>query len=63
MKNYPEVFAVSDKKIVKTSSGFALYTPQEVKELQNAGKISIEYPMIKGGRDLTQKPILVLKEE
>ena len=62
MKNYPNVFAVSDKIIVKKETGYALYSSREVKELQKAGKISIEYPMIKGGRDLTQKPVLVLNE-
>ena len=65
MKNYPDVFAVSDKRMVKKADGsFALYTAEEVKELSNAGKITIEYPKSKGGRiaDLTQKPVLVLNE-
>jgi len=65
MKNYPDVFAVSDKRMVKKMDGsFALFSAVEVKELTQEGKISIEYPMSKGGRimDLTQKPVLVLNE-
>mmetsp|Transcript_15605 Transcript_15605/g.33804 ORF Transcript_15605/g.33804 Transcript_15605/m.33804 type:complete len:183 (-) Transcript_15605:228-776(-) len=65
MKNYPDVFAVSGKKMVKKMDGsFALYSSEEVKELTQEGKINIEYPKSKGGRivDLTQKPILVLNE-
>ena len=65
MKNYPEVFAVSDKKMVKKLDGsYALFSAKEVDNLNKAGKIRIEYPTSKGGRiaDLTQKPILVLNE-
>lgn len=65
MKNYPDVFAVSDKKMIKKSDGsFALYSSDEVAKLTQEGKIKIEYPMSKGGRiaDLTQKPVLVLNE-
>jgi len=65
MKNYPDVFAVSDKKMVKKLDGsFALYSAEEVRDLTQQGKIMIEYPKSKGGRiaDLTQKPILVLNE-
>lgn len=65
MKNYPDVFAVSDKRMVRKADGsFALFSMEEMKELRNAGKIKIEYPKTKGGTisDLTQKPILVLKE-
>ncbi|EED88065.1 predicted protein [Thalassiosira pseudonana CCMP1335] len=65
MKNYPDVFAVSDKRMVKRQDGsFVLYSLEEVKEMTNQGKIAIEYPKTKGGRvaDLTQKPVLVLKE-
>jgi len=65
-RNYPDVFAAaSDKRLVKRLDGrFVLYSPEEVKELTNAGKITIEYPTTKGGRvaDLTQKPVLVLNE-
>jgi hypothetical protein len=67
MKNYPDVFAVSDRKMVRRAKdgSYALYTPEEVKELTNGGKIKLEYPMSKGGRiaDLTQRPVLVLVEE
>eukprot|EP00584_Thalassiosira_punctigera_P008241 CAMPEP_0172545828 /NCGR_PEP_ID=MMETSP1067-20121228/15689_1 /TAXON_ID=265564 ORGANISM="Thalassiosira punctigera, Strain Tpunct2005C2" /NCGR_SAMPLE_ID=MMETSP1067 /ASSEMBLY_ACC=CAM_ASM_000444 /LENGTH=179 /DNA_ID=CAMNT_0013332653 /DNA_START=58 /DNA_END=597 /DNA_ORIENTATION=- len=65
MKNYPDVFAVSDKRMVKKTDGsFALYSAEEVKDLTQRGKITIEYPKSKGGRiaDLTQKPVLVLNE-
>jgi hypothetical protein len=65
MKNYPDVFAVSDKRMVKRTDGtYALYSADEVSNLTKAGKITIEYPTSKGGRiaDLTQKPILVLNE-
>lgn len=65
MKNYPDVFAVSDKKMIKRPDGtFALYSSDEVAKLTQEGKIKIEYPMSKGGRiaDLTQKPVLVLNE-
>ena len=65
MKNYPDVFAVSDKRMVKRTDGtYALYSADEVSNLTKAGKTTIEYPTSKGGRiaDLTQKPILVLNE-
>lgn len=51
--------------MVKRLDGtFALYSPEEVKELSKEGKITIEYPKTKGGQitDLTQKPVLVLNE-
>lgn len=63
MKNYPDVFAVSDKRMVKKADGsFALYSTEEVAKLTQEGRIKIEYPTSKGGRiaDLTQKPVLVL---
>jgi len=67
MKNYPDVFAVSDRKLVRRAKdgSFALYTPEEVRERTKSGKIRMEYPRSKGGRiaDLTQKPVLVLVEE
>ena len=65
MKNYPDVFALDDKRMVKKVDGsFALYSPEEVRDLRQEGKINIEYPKSKGGRiaDLTQKPVLVLNE-
>jgi len=65
MKNYPDVFAVSNKKMVKKMDGsFALFSTEEVAKLSQEGKLTIEYPKSKGGRinDLTQKPVLVLKE-
>ena len=65
MKNYPDVFAVSDKQLIKKMDGsFALYSSEEVQQLSRQGKIQMEYPKSKGGRivDLTQKPIKVLVE-
>ena len=65
MKNYPDVFAVSDKRMVKKPDGsFALYSTEEVNRMTQEGRVTIEYPKSKGGRiaDLTQKPVLVLKE-
>jgi hypothetical protein len=65
MRNYPDVFAVSDKRMVMKSDGsFVLFSPGEVTDLVNNGKITIEYPKTMGGRvaDLTQKPVLVLKD-
>ncbi|KAL3804584.1 hypothetical protein ACHAWO_012259 [Cyclotella atomus] len=65
MRNYPDVFAVSDKRMVMKSDGsFELFSPGEVADLVNNGKITIEYPKTMGGRvvDLTQKPVLVLKD-
>ncbi len=63
MKNYPDVFAVSDKRLVMKKDGsFALFSPEEVREMTQSGKITIKHPTTKGGRvsDLTQKPVLVL---
>jgi hypothetical protein len=65
MKNYPGVFAVDDKQMVqKVDGSFALFSADEMRDLVEEGKISREYPTSKGGRiaDLTQKPMLVLKE-
>ena len=65
-KNYPDVFAVSDQKMVRKANGmgYVLYTTEEVQTLRDDGKIRLEYPKAMGGRvtDLTRKPILVLVE-
>lgn len=51
MKNYPDVFAVDGKKMVKKNDGsFALYDTNELARLSNEGRIVIEYPKSKGGR-------------
>ncbi len=67
MKNYPDVFAVYDKRMVRRAKDgtYALYTADEVRGMTADGKIRIEYPRSKGGRivDLTQRPVLVLVEE
>ena len=65
MKNYPDVFALSDKRMVMKQDGtFALFSAEDVKDMTKSGRITIEYPKTKGGRvaDLTQKPVLVLKD-
>ncbi|KAL7517319.1 hypothetical protein ACHAWX_002249, partial [Stephanocyclus meneghinianus] len=65
MKNYPDVFALSDKRMVMKQDGtFALFSAEEVKNLTKSGLIKNEYPKTKGGRvaDLTQKPVLVLMD-
>jgi hypothetical protein len=50
MKNYPDVFAVSDKQLIKKVDGsFALFSSEEVQQLSRQGKIQIEYPKSKGG--------------
>ena len=51
MKNYPDVFAVDGKKMVKKTDGsFALYDASDLARLTNEGKIAIEYPKSMGGR-------------
>jgi hypothetical protein len=67
MENYPDVFAVSNRKMVRRAKdgSYALCMPEEVRELTNDGKIKMGYLRSKGGRiaDLTQRPVLVLVEE
>jgi hypothetical protein len=65
MKNYPDWFAAVGKNMVKKADGtFILLTPQELADLKKENKITLEYPMAMGGRvaDVTQKPIMVLRE-
>ena len=65
MKNYPDFFASTGKTLVKKPDGsFALFSEQELSQLKRQNKIGLEIPKAKGGKyqDLTQKPILVLKE-
>mmetsp|Transcript_14200 Transcript_14200/g.20280 ORF Transcript_14200/g.20280 Transcript_14200/m.20280 type:complete len:190 (-) Transcript_14200:89-658(-) len=66
-KNYPDFFASLSppRYMVKKSDGtFDLFTDVELTELRKAGKIKVEIPMAMGGKvtDLTQKPVLVLKD-
>lgn len=51
MKNYPDVFAVDGKKMVKKTDGsFALYDTNDLARLTHEGRIVIEYPKSMGGR-------------
>lgn len=65
MKNYPDFFAVDGKTMVKKADGsFMLVEESKMQSLMDQGKISLELPRAMGGKvtDVTQKPILVLKE-
>ena len=64
-RNYPDVFAVTGKTMVKKADGtFAVFSDEEMDQLRKENKIGIEIPKAKGGKytDLTQKRILILKE-
>ena len=65
MKNYPDFFETVGKKMVKKSDGsFFLVDDQELQKLLEDNKIAVEIPKTMGGKftDLTQKPVMVLKE-
>lgn len=65
MKNYPDVFAVSGKTMIKKADGtFLLVDGEELMALKKENKIGIENMKAMGGKvaDLTQKPVLVLRE-
>ena len=65
MKNYPDWFASVGKTMIKKSDGtFIVVDDIELQKLKDANKITVEYASAMGGktRDLTQKPILVLKD-
>lgn len=65
MKNYPDWFASVGKSMIKKSDGtFMLVDDSELQKLKDQNKIGIEYARAMGGRvaDVTQKPILVLKD-
>jgi len=65
MKNYPDYFTSVGKTLVKRPDGsFTLLSDREVDELKRNNKLTIEMPKAMGGQvtDLTQRPILVLKE-
>ena len=65
MKNYPDVFAVSGKTMVKKADGtFLLVSGEELMALKKDNRIGIENVKAMGGKvtDMTQKPVLVLKE-
>jgi hypothetical protein len=65
MKNYPDYFNSEGKSMVKKADGsFMLVDEGELKKLIADNKIGLEIPTAMGGKvtDLTQKPIMVLKE-
>jgi hypothetical protein len=65
MKNYPDWFASVGKTMIKKSDGsFMLVDDGELQKLKDENKIGLEYAKTMGGRvmDVTQKPILTLKE-
>ncbi|CAJ1949815.1 unnamed protein product [Cylindrotheca closterium] len=65
MKNYPDVFAVSGKTMVKKADGtFLLVSGEELMALKKDNRIGIENVKAMGGKvtDMTQKPVLVLKD-
>lgn len=65
-KNYPDWFAAVGKTMVqKESDGtFIVIDNAELRKLSDAGKIAFTTPTAMGGKvkDVTQKPMLVLKE-
>ena len=65
MKNYPDWFASVGKNMVKKSDGtFMVVDDAELQKLKDQNEIALESATTMGGRvtDLTQKPILVLRE-
>lgn len=65
MKNYPDWFASVGKVMIKKPDGtFVVVSDTEAEQLQKSNRLTLEIPTAMGGKftDLTQKPILVLKE-
>ena len=65
MKNYPDWFASVGMNMIKKPDGtFMVVDDAELQKLKNENKVGLEYATTMGGRvmDLTQKPILVLRE-
>jgi hypothetical protein len=65
MKNYPDFFATVGKSMVKKADGtFMVVNDAELTALKSQNKIGLEYPTAMGGKitDLTQKPVMVLRE-
>jgi len=65
MKNYPDFFKSIGKVLVKMPDGtFQAFSDQEFESLKKENKIVLEIPRAMGGKvqDLTQKPILVMRE-
>jgi hypothetical protein len=65
MKNYPDVFAATGKTMLKKPDGtFMVVDNAELRRLKDENKIGREIATTLGGRimDVTQKPIMTLKE-
>jgi hypothetical protein len=65
-KNYPDYFnSVGKTMVKKPDGGFMLVSMAELEELKKQNRLTTEMPTAFGGkiRDMTQKPIIVLKEE
>lgn len=65
MKNYPDWFASIGKTLIKKADGtFMTVNDKVLEELKRANRLTLEIPKAMNGQvtDLTQKPILVLKE-
>lgn len=65
MKNYPDWFASVGKTMVKKPDGtFIVVSDEELADLKAQNKVGLEYAKTMGGKiaDVTQKPIMVLKE-
>jgi hypothetical protein len=65
MKNYPDFFAAVGKTLVKKTDGtFMMVDDSVLQELKRNGKLTVEIPKTMGGRitDLTQKPVLIMRE-
>lgn len=69
MKNYPDFFASLNPPrflVMKEETGnFEALTEEELSVLRKKNLIRVEQPKAKGGKftDLTQKPILIWKNE
>jgi hypothetical protein len=65
MKNYPDFFAAVGKTLVKKTDGtFIMVDDSVLQELKRTDKLTVEIPKAMGGRvtDLTQKPVLIMRE-
>jgi hypothetical protein len=66
MKNYPDFFGSIGKVMIKKASDntFIIVSLQEAEQMKLDGRLALEIPKARGGKivDLTQKPILILKE-
>jgi hypothetical protein len=64
-KNYPDWFASVGKTMVRRPDGtFFTVSDAELESLKQQNKLTLEIPRAMGGRvtDVTQRPILILRE-